>query len=185
MKKQEFIDKLSGLTKDLTASEREKAIQFYTEIIEDKIESGISEEEAVAQLGSPTGAAQKIKTDMQAKSKKTKKIILISTCVIWVPFLLTMILMVFSIYLVLWTVIITGFCAVLSFACVFLEGILTLFMVIAHNLPAAVLQLGIALFCGGAAILSYMGMIRLTKLFLHYSAKSFRWMKNYLIKAVD
>ncbi|MCL2512701.1 MAG: DUF1700 domain-containing protein [Oscillospiraceae bacterium] len=55
-----FKSELSALLSGLPADEREKAVSFYTECIEDGVESGKSEEEAVFALGNVRDIAQKI-----------------------------------------------------------------------------------------------------------------------------
>jgi uncharacterized membrane protein len=51
MTKQEFIDalrhKMAGLPKD----DIEDRVAFYTEMIDDRVEDGLSEEQAVAEIG--------------------------------------------------------------------------------------------------------------------------------------
>ena len=48
MKKQEFITKLEEKLSRLPKKEVEERLNFYSEIIEDKIEDGLTEEQAVA-----------------------------------------------------------------------------------------------------------------------------------------
>lgn len=47
MNKQEFLERLENLLNKLSPSEREKAILYYSEMIEDFIEDGCTQEEAV------------------------------------------------------------------------------------------------------------------------------------------
>ncbi len=50
MNKQEFMQLLEQRIKLLPLSERHRLINFYNEALEDRIEEGMSEEEAVASL---------------------------------------------------------------------------------------------------------------------------------------
>ena len=52
MTKQEFLHELKKSLKKLPKSELDECISFYGEMIDDRIEAGLSEEEAVAALGS-------------------------------------------------------------------------------------------------------------------------------------
>ena len=52
MKRQEFIDKLCKKFYYLSESEIEERITFYNEMIDDGMEEGLSEEAAVAKIGS-------------------------------------------------------------------------------------------------------------------------------------
>lgn len=52
MTKTEFIQKLTEALTDLPGAERIRALEYFEEIIDDRIESGMNEEEAVAAMGS-------------------------------------------------------------------------------------------------------------------------------------
>ena len=52
MTKIEFLLELDDRLKGLYEDDREASCQFYGEMIDDRIEDGMSEEEAVADLGS-------------------------------------------------------------------------------------------------------------------------------------
>ena len=51
MRKNEFINEIRGALRGYPHNEVENSIEFYSEIIEDRMENGMSEEEAVASLG--------------------------------------------------------------------------------------------------------------------------------------
>ena len=53
MTKREFLDMLNNLTSRLSESERDRLLEYYSEIIDDRMEEGLSEAEAVAALGDP------------------------------------------------------------------------------------------------------------------------------------
>lgn len=60
MNKELYLKRLRSLTRALPDEERRTIIDFYREIIEDKIESGQTEAQAVAELGDVHALAQKI-----------------------------------------------------------------------------------------------------------------------------
>ena len=60
MKKETYFQKLYQLLRALPDCDRNTIVAFYQEIVEDKMESGLSEEEAVASLGDVNQLAQKI-----------------------------------------------------------------------------------------------------------------------------
>ncbi|MBQ4072017.1 MAG: DUF1700 domain-containing protein [Clostridia bacterium] len=51
MTKNEFLDKIREGLKDLSSVDVDRTVDFYKEIIEDRVEEGRTEEEAVAALG--------------------------------------------------------------------------------------------------------------------------------------
>ena len=52
MNKQEFLDALQGGLSGLPKEDLQRILDFYSEIIDDCVEDGLSQEEAVATLGS-------------------------------------------------------------------------------------------------------------------------------------
>jgi len=60
MNKEVFLRQLASLISDLPDHERATILDFYREIIDDKMESGVSEAEAIAGLGDIYQLAQKI-----------------------------------------------------------------------------------------------------------------------------
>lgn len=63
MKKRQFLDRLSAALSALPEEERNRTIRYYNELLEDAMEDGLSEEEAVAQLEAPEVIAQQVLQD--------------------------------------------------------------------------------------------------------------------------
>ncbi len=53
MNKREFLQKLENGLSGLPREDIEQRLSFYAEMIDDRIEDGFSEEEAVAGIGTP------------------------------------------------------------------------------------------------------------------------------------
>ncbi len=70
MNKELYLKRLRSLIRDLPNDERKRIIEFYREIIEDKIESGQSEAQAVAELGDVYMLAQKILTENPNRKRR-------------------------------------------------------------------------------------------------------------------
>lgn len=66
MNKQTFLDELNRLTASLSPQERDRLLDYYREMIEDRVEDGILEEEAVAALGDPADIAREFANTAQA-----------------------------------------------------------------------------------------------------------------------
>ena len=60
MNKQEFITKLKAMLTDLPEKEINDRIDFYSEMIDDRIEDGLTEEEAVKDIGTVEEVAKQI-----------------------------------------------------------------------------------------------------------------------------
>mgnify|MGYP003451557927 CR=1 FL=1 len=70
MNKIEFSESLKQKLSNLPKDELEERVNFYLEIIEDKIEEGIKEEEAIAQLGSVEEIANQKNISIEECSKQ-------------------------------------------------------------------------------------------------------------------
>ena len=60
MNKQEFLTELKKALSPLSKADLEERLSFYSEMIDDRMEEGLSEEEAVAAIGSPDEIAAQI-----------------------------------------------------------------------------------------------------------------------------
>ena len=60
MKKSEFIEALRGRLQGIPREDLEERLAFYEEMIDDRIEDGLSEEEALAAVGSVESVAEAI-----------------------------------------------------------------------------------------------------------------------------
>ena len=118
MTKQEFIFELYKKLKNFPKKEVDESIAFYSEIIEDNIEDGLTEEQAVSKLGSVDEIARQIASQIplakivkhNAKPKRSLKtweiVLLIALSPIWFSLLIGLFAGVISVYAVLWSVII-------------------------------------------------------------------------------
>ena len=114
MNKQEFLLALRGALAGLSEADIRASLDYYTEIIDDQIEEGITETDAVASLGSVVTVAEQILMDMplpklvKARVKPKRRlraweIVLIAVgSPVWVPILLAMAVVVLAVSIVLW-----------------------------------------------------------------------------------
>ena len=157
-------DELCGLPKEEIA----ERIGFYSEMIDDYIEDGLSEEEAVKAVGSPEKIAEQILTDtpltklVKEKIKPKKKIgtltiiLIVLGSPIWLSIGLSLFAVALSLYISLWAVVVSlwvTFAAVLS--CGF-GGILAgALLIYAKSGLTGLFLIGCGLACLGVAILLY------------------------------
>ena len=73
MRKEEFLAQLRGKLSGLSEENLEDHLAFYSEMINDRMEDGVSEEEAVSAVGTVEEIASQILTEMPAAAKTTKK----------------------------------------------------------------------------------------------------------------
>ena len=109
MKKKEFISELQKLLSKFPAREVRERLIFYGEMIDDKIEEGLSEEDAVSGVGNVEDIAAQILSDvnLDTKAKNHKKSVSawqIALLIIGSPVWLSILIAVFA---VIWAVVIT------------------------------------------------------------------------------
>ena len=68
--KELWLDMFDETLSKMPKSERKRVVDFYREMIEDKIEEGKSEEEVIQALGNPYDSAKKILDENQIKYKE-------------------------------------------------------------------------------------------------------------------
>lgn len=127
MRRLDFLEALSEKLNALPQVEINRSVAYYDEMIEDRMEDGMAEEEAVAALGDLNEIAQDIlkglrvsptpsRTPVSApKSRGGLRLTLILLGLpIWLPLMLACFLVVFSLYLAAWAVLICLYAAAVT-----------------------------------------------------------------------
>ena len=167
------LDFLLALDKRLDAlpdADRRASLDYYTEILDDLIESGMTETDAVASLGSVDAIAEEILMDVplpklvKAKMKGKRRMtgleitLLIVGFPIWFPILVSVFATIFAVYVSLWAVVISLYATDLSLAACAPASILCAVLLFIVGQPStALLFLGAALVLAGLAILLFLG----------------------------
>ena len=176
MKKTEFLlqlhDKLSGLPQD----DVEERLAFYKEMIDDRIDEGFSEEDAVAQIGNieqivtqiiaDTPFSKLVKEKLKPKKRlHTWAIVLLAVgSPIWLSLLIAAFAVMISLYAVLWSGVISlwaGFTAVCACVLVFLVGGFVLVWM-GHG-RSGIALFGGSILCAGLSIFLFYGCKAVTK----------------------
>ena len=124
MNKLQFLSALRECLTGFPPEEAERTLAFYAEGIDDRVEDGIPEEEAVAAMGSPETIAQELAATLpfgtimreRVRAGGVPLVLLILGAPLWLPLLLAGAVIVFSIYLVFWVLGIVAFAVVLALA---------------------------------------------------------------------
>ena len=169
MSKEEFLGSLNRLLKSLGKSEREKSLSYYNEIIDDYMEDGYTEEQAVEQIGNPGLIAQEILEEQQSQMKapmsRGTKVLVAVLLVLGFPLwgslmlagfciVLSAVLLVLSAYIVIWCIpLCTGAVSVagLILSVVSMGGAA---VIVFQNSAAGVIQLGVGMLSAGIFILT-------------------------------
>ena len=184
MNKQEFLAELRRGLDGLPQDDIKQSLDYYSEIIDDRIDDGIDEAEAIAALGDPRDIVSQILIDtpmqklVKAKAKPDHKLSvteIVLLCLgspIWLSLCIAAAAVVLAVYIVLWSVIVSFYAVAISFAAVCVGGIAAgiLFMYMG-KIPQGIAVIGAALIFGGLSIFAIMGVNCLTKYFAILSKK--------------
>ncbi len=175
MNKQEFIDKLRMGLSVLSEQDIEEHIAFYSEMIDDRMEEGLTEEDAVAQLGSVDKIISQIIADTplkkivkqkleQKRSFKVWEIVLIALgSPIWFSLLVAAVAVILSVYVSVWSVIVSLWAVFASFAACALAGVFYCGVLLLKNTYLAFLSLAASLVLAGLSIFTFFGCKLATK----------------------
>lgn len=195
MNKEEFLSKLRIKLSGLPKQEVEDHLLFYSEIIDDKVEDGMSLGEAIIDIGSVDEIKEQIIKDIslrkiikeRIKPKKrlnTWTIVLLSLgSPIWLSLVIAFVAVIFSLYASLWAITISMYSIFISLATVGLLGpILGVLAIVNNDLSSGLFILSMSLICIGIAIFTYYGCKITTKLMWKFTKKISLGIKKIFIK---
>ena len=192
MNKKEFLDKLKKGLDGLPQEDIEERLNFYSEMIDDRIEEGHKEKEAVSDIGPDDDIIKQIISQtpltkivkQRVKPKRALEaweiILIILGFPIWFSILISLFAIVFSIYITFWSIIISLWCVEFSMI------ISTIFVMIAAIFLVAKINIltliGIILFLIGISILLFFICKLITKTLILLTKKIILGIKSLLIK---
>lgn len=176
MTKQDFITGLRRKLSGLPSQEVEERLSFYSEMIDDQIEEGRAEADAVAAFGSLDEIATQIISDIPfskiAKEKiKTRRrlqvweiVLLAVGSPLWITLLAAAFVVILSLYVVLWSLVISVWAVFVSLAACSLGGLISsIGFVILGHVHSGIALLGAAAVCAGLSIFLFFGCLAATK----------------------
>jgi len=174
--KQEFINELEEKLKGLPKKESADRVTFYSEMIDDRVEDGLTEQEAVMEIGEIDDIVKQLINEIPlgkiAKESLTKKrslhtweiILLILGFPVWLPLLISAVAVVLSLYVSIWAVVISLWAVFASLASCGLAGIFAgIVITFTSGFTPGVFLLSLSLFSLGASIFSFFGCKEATR----------------------
>lgn len=168
MNKKEFLDMLQARLAGLPQEDIKRSLEFYGEMIDDRIEEGMDEQQAVKEIGSVDEVVAQIlsETPLQrllkekAKPSRTLRVweivLLALGSPVWASLLLAAACIFFSVYILIWSLVLVIYCVSVSFAAGAVSGaagsIMLLFM---GNPLSALLFFGAGLICAGITVFMF------------------------------
>ncbi len=195
MSKQEFLAQLRNGLSGLPHGDIEERVSFYHEMIDDRMEEGLSEEDAVSGIGPVDTIISQIIADMPLtklvkekiapkKGLKTGEIVLLVLgSPIWLSLLIAAFAVILSFYGVLWSAIISLWAVFGSLiGCAFGGIAAGMGFSFGDNGFTGMAMIGAGVVCAGLSIFMFYGCKAATKGILILTKKLVIWMKNRFVK---
>lgn len=195
MSKQEFLVQLRKGMSGLPKNDIEERLAFYSEMIDDRMEEGLSEMEAVSAVGSvdeivaqvvadiPLAKVAKERIKPKRRMKAWEVVLLVLGSPIWLSLLIAVIAVMFSLYVVLWSVIISLWAVFASLiVCAFGCIVVGIGFAVGISGLAGVAVIGAGIVCAGLSIFMFCACKAATKGAAILTKKLALWIKNCFIK---
>ena len=170
MNKQDFLARLREGLSGLPQEDITERVSFYDEMIDDRMEEGLTEEEAAAEVGpveeivsqivaeTPLPVLVRERVMPRRRLQAWEIILLVLGFPVWLPLLTAVFAIVFSICIVLWAVILSLWAVEVSFAVGSLGGTAVgILLACKGELSQSVLTIGAGMVLGGLSIFLFFG----------------------------
>ena len=195
MNKQEFLSELRKGLSGIPKEDLEERLNFYSEMIDDRIEDGKTEEDAVLEIGDANEIILKILADIplsklvKERVKPKRKflvweiILLVLGSPIWLSVLLAVFAVIVSVYFSVWSLVICFWAVFASFLGTAVGGILWgVISLFNSNAVIGVAAIGLAVFCLGLSVFMFYGSKAATKCLIRLTKKIIISLKNSFVK---
>lgn len=176
MSKQEFLAELKARLSGLPQSDIEERLTFFGEMIDDRIEEGLAEEEAVSEIGTVDEVVSQIVAETpltklvkeRVKPRRTLRaweiVLLVLGSPIWFSVLIAVFAVIFAVYVAIWSVIISLWAILASLAVSSLAAVAAaVVFAFNSNWLTGAAMFGAGIFCAGLTILLFFGCKAATK----------------------
>ena len=176
MTKTEFISELKKRLSGLPKEEIDERISFYGEMIDDRVEDGRTEEEAVSDIGTVDEVSAQIIADTpltkiakerikpKRKLRAWEIVLLVLGSPIWLSLAIVAAAIILALYIVLWSVIVCLWSVFASFVACALGGMVSgVVIAFTENAVSGIAVIGLGFVCAGLAIFSFFGCKAATK----------------------
>lgn len=175
MTKKEFINELEKKMKGLPKEDIRDRLLFYNEMIDDYIEDGLTEEEAISKIGSSdeivsklikeTSLTKIVKEHVKPKRKLEawEIILIVLTFPFWFPVLILILTLILVAVVLLWSMVIVGWSVFGSLVGASISALFnTIELLSDGNFVNSVGSFGFTLFLAGATIFLFFGAVWVT-----------------------
>lgn len=191
MNRSEFLACLNSKLAALPEEDISKSLDYYSEMIDDRIEDGMSEEQAVSELGDPeaiasviieeTPLAKIVRERMRKRSSVSTGtvVLLVLGAPLWLPLLIAAAAVMLSLIIVLAALVISVYAVALALAVSSLALLAYGVVLLVNGAPSsAALALGCGLAAAGLTVLMFLASKYSTVLFIKLCRASLRAVKR-------
>lgn len=195
MNKQEFLTRLKEALAGLPQDDVAERLSFYAEMIDDRVEDGMTEEDAVAGIGSAEQIAAQILRETpitrlvkeRVRPKRRLRaweiVLLVLGAPIWLSLLLALLAVVFSVYAALWSVLLSLWAVELSLAVSSLGAAVLGVVLLVRGAGGEGLALfGAAFLLAGLSVFLFLGCKAATEGILLLTKKLAWWIKSRFLR---
>ena len=195
MIKTEFLDQLKKGLLGLPEDDITRSIEFYSEMIDDRVEDGKTEQEAVADIGTVKEAVAQILSEIpmskliKEKAKKKRKfnaweiVLLALGSPIWLSLIVAAFAVVISVYAVIWSVVASLWAVFAALIGCAVGGVGSgVVFICTDNLLSGIAMIGASLVCAGLSIFMFFGCKKTTKGIVILTKKIALFIKKSFVK---
>lgn len=202
MRKEQFLQAIRKQISELPKQDIERFLDYYAEMIDDRMEDGLSEEDAVEAMGTVDEIVEQILADAMISEEKqqTEKrqtedcrsipklgtmeiVLLILGLPIWLPLLLAGFIVLLALYITIWSVAVTFYVADVALVAGAIAGIgAGVMQIVSGGFIQAIFLFGLGLVCAGISILWFFGCNFMIKYIIKLTDMLFQWLKRCFVR---
>ncbi len=195
MNKESYIAEVRGKLSRLPQSDIDHWLDYYSEMIDDRLEDGMTEDEAIGAIGTADEVAEQILLEtplpklIKAKVNPSRSyraweiVLLVLGSPLWVSLLIAAAAVIFAVYISLWAVVVSLYTADFAIA---VSGIAALglcaYLIASGNVLIGLVALGAALILMGLSVLLFFLAALAAKGVIQLGVLSVRGLKKLFIK---
>ena len=198
MTKQQFLSTLWDRLAGMPGEDIGRSMDYYSEIIDDRMEEGLSEEEAVRavgpmdevvaqiRMGTPLPKPPKANARRSRSLKVWEIVLLILGSPLWLPLSIVALAILLVVCVIIWLAVLVLYAADLSVASAGIAGLFGAFVqVFSGRLAQGAFLLGSGLACVGLAVLLFFGCNLIARGVLFLNRKMFLGIKSCFVRKGD
>lgn len=188
MTKNEFTRVLKGRINHLPKAERRKILQYYYEMISERMEDGMTEEEAINALGD----IDELLSEYTPVSKEPRRgaklrpwhiIMLIIGAPLWIPLVAAMLVIMLAFYIIIWVLVAVAYVVFMALAvCGFACMLTAIFSMFSGGAPYFFMLLGAGAVLSGLAVFWLMVCNLFAKAMAKVTAKTSKGVFRFFFK---